>query len=78
MRGVPDALQLLEAMHIVGQPTPPDRVERIVVFVVDSLSSPPTTRDRSERGPGMVDVLLEPRPATRRRHAGRRGHPVLQ
>jgi NTE family protein len=59
MRGVLDALQLVEALHIVGQPTPLDRVKRIVVFVVNSLSSPPTTWDRSERGPGMVDVLLK-------------------
>jgi len=59
MRGVLDALQLVEALHIVGQPTPLDRVKRIVVFVVNSLSSPPTTWDRSEQGPGMVDVLLK-------------------
>jgi NTE family protein len=59
MRGVLDALQLIEALHIVGQPTPLDRVKRIVVFVVNSLSSPPTTWDRSEQGPGMVDVLLK-------------------
>jgi NTE family protein len=59
MRGVLDALQLVEALHIVGQPTPLDQVKRIVVFVVNSLSSPPTTWDRSEQGPGMVDVLLK-------------------
>jgi NTE family protein len=59
MRGVLDALQLVEALHIIGQPTPLDRVKRIVVFVVNSLSSPPTTWDRSEQGPGMVDVLLK-------------------
>jgi NTE family protein len=59
MRGVLDALQLVEALHIVGEPTPLDRVKRIVVFVVNSLSSPPTAWDRSEVGPGMVDVLLK-------------------
>jgi NTE family protein len=59
MRGVLEALQLVEALHIVGQPTPLGRVRCIVVFVVDSLSSPPTTWDRSEQGPGMVDLLLE-------------------
>ncbi len=42
MRGVLDALQLLEALHSAGVPTPLDRVKRIVVFVVNSLSSPPT------------------------------------
>jgi len=59
MRGVLDALQLLEAMHGIGEPTPLDNVKRIVVFVVNSLSSPPTDWDRSEQGPGMVDVLLK-------------------
>jgi NTE family protein len=59
MRGVLDALQLLEAMHVAGEPTPLDKVKRIVVFVVNSLSSPPTTWDSSEQGPGMVEVLLK-------------------
>jgi NTE family protein len=59
MRGVLDALQLVEALHSAGEPTPLDKVKRIVVFVVNSLSSPPTTWDRSEQGPGMVDVLLK-------------------
>jgi NTE family protein len=59
MRGVLDALQLLEALHSAGVPTPLDHVKRIVVLVVNSLSSPPTTWDTSEQGPGMVDVLLK-------------------
>lgn len=59
MRGVLDALQLLEALHVAGIPTPLDHVKRIVVVVVNSLSSPPTTWDTSERGPGVVDVLLQ-------------------
>ena len=59
MRGVLDALQLLEALHSAGVPTPLDHVKRIVVFVVNSLSSPPTAWDTSEQGPGMVDVLLK-------------------
>jgi len=59
MRGVLDALQLLEALHGAGVPTPLDHVKRIVVFVVNSLSSPPTAWDTSEEGPGMVDVLLK-------------------
>lgn len=59
MRGVLDALQLLEALHAAGIPTPLDHVKRIVVIVVNSLSSPPTAWDTSEQGPGMVDVLLQ-------------------
>lgn len=59
MRGVLDALQLIEALHGAGRPTPLDRVKRVVVIVVNSLSSPPTAWDLSEQGPGMVDVLLK-------------------
>ncbi len=59
MRGVLDALQFLEALYIAGIPTPLDHVKRIVVVVVNSLSSPPIDWDKSEQGPGMVDVLLK-------------------
>jgi len=59
MRGVLDALQLLEALHAAGIPTPLDHVKRIVVMVVNSLSSPPTAWDTSEQGPSVVDVLLK-------------------
>jgi NTE family protein len=50
---------LLEALHSAGVPTPLDHVKRIVVLVVNSLSSPPTSWDTSEEGPDMVDVLLK-------------------
>ena len=59
MRGVLDALQLLEALHAAGIPTPLDHVKRVVVIVANSLSSPPTAWDTSEQGPGVVDVLLQ-------------------
>ena len=59
MRGVLDALQLLEALHAAGVPTPLDHVKRIVVIVVNSLSSPPTSWDTSEQGPNVAEVLLQ-------------------
>ncbi len=59
MRGVLDALQLLEALHDAGVPTPLDQAKRIIVFVVNSLSSPPTNWDKSESPPGTIDVLLK-------------------
>jgi NTE family protein len=59
MRGVLDALQLLEALQGEGIPTPLDHVRRIVVFVVNSLSSPPTHWDASESPPGTFDILLK-------------------
>jgi NTE family protein len=59
MRGVLDALDLLEALHDEGLPTPLDHVRRIIIFVVNSLSSPPTNWDESETPPGTVDILLK-------------------
>ena len=59
MRGVLDALELLEALHDEGVPTPLDQVRRVVIFVVNSLSSPPSTWDESESPPGTVDILLK-------------------
>jgi NTE family protein len=59
MRGVLDALQFLEALHGAGVPTPLDHVKRIVVIVVNSLSSPATTWDESESPPGTVEILLK-------------------
>ena len=59
MRGVLDALEFLEALHDAGMPTPLDHVRRIIVFVVNSLSTPPTTWDLSESPPGTLDVLLK-------------------
>ena len=59
MRGVLDALELLEALHDEGLPTPLDQVRRIVVFVVNSLSSPPTDWDESESPPGAISVLVK-------------------
>jgi NTE family protein len=59
MRSVLDVMQLLEALHGLGVPTPFDHVRKIIVIVVNSLSSPPTTWDESESPPGTVDVLLK-------------------
>ena len=58
MRGVLDALEALEALHAVHQPTPLDRVRRIIVIIVNSLSSPKTNWDQSESPPGSVEILL--------------------
>jgi NTE family protein len=59
MRGVLDSLELLETLHDLGMPTPLDTARRIVVFVVNSLSTPPTDWDKHERSPGTVQVLLK-------------------
>lgn len=59
MRSVLDSLEIMEALHSIGQPTPLDHVRRIIVFVVNSLSVPKTEWDKSEAGPATVEVLLK-------------------
>jgi NTE family protein len=59
MRGVLDALEIVEALYEAGLPTPLDKTRRIIVFVVNSLSSPPTKWDESYTPPGTVDILLK-------------------
>ena len=59
MRGVLDALQVLEVLHDTGLPSPLDNAKRIIVFIVNSLSSPPTKWDESYSPPGTIDTLLK-------------------
>jgi NTE family protein len=60
MRAVLDALQVFEALHGAGVPTPFDNSRRIiVVVVVNSRSSPSTDWDQSEQPPGIVSLLLQ-------------------
>jgi NTE family protein len=59
MRAALDGLQILEALHYAGIPSPFDHVRRVVVVVVNSLSSPPTDWDESEDPPGPADILLK-------------------
>jgi NTE family protein len=59
MRAVLDALEISQALHEAGAPTPLDRARRIIVFIVNSLSSPPTNWDESEIPPGTVNILLK-------------------
>jgi len=59
MRSVLDSLEIVESLHAIGRPTPFDSAKRIIVFVVNSLSSPPTNWDQSEDPPGTVDILVK-------------------
>ena len=59
MRAVLDGLEVFEALHYAGVPSPFDHVRRVIVVIVNSLSSPPTDWDESEDPPGNVDVLLK-------------------
>jgi len=59
MRAVLDALEVFEALHDAGIPSRLDGVRRVIVVVVNSLSTPPTDWDRSEDPPGTVEVLLK-------------------
>ena len=58
MRSVLDSFEVLEALHLAGRPTPLDSARRIVVFVVNSMSAPPTDWDKSEEPPGTASTML--------------------
>ena len=59
MRSVLDALEILEALHQAGEKTPLDYARRIIVIVVNSLSSPPTDWDEFENPPGVAGTMLK-------------------
>ena len=59
LRGVLDVLESYEALHEAGQPTPLDHIRRIIIFVVNSLSTPSTKWNKSENPPGSIDILIK-------------------
>jgi len=59
LRAVLDLVTTFETLHEAGMPTPLDRVRRIVVFVVNSLSSPELDWDKFEEAPGSISILLK-------------------
>jgi NTE family protein len=59
LRGVLDVLETYEALHGAGQPTPLDHIRRIIIFVVNSLSTPSTKWNKSENPPGSIDILIK-------------------
>lgn len=58
MRGVLEPLQELEAIYDAYRPIWLDRIRRIIIVVVNSLSLPKTNWNASERAPGDVAILL--------------------
>ena len=59
LRSVLDVLETYEALHEAGLPTPLDNIRSIIVFVVNSLSTPSTKWNESESPPGSIDVLIK-------------------
>jgi NTE family protein len=59
LRGVLDFIEGFEASHMLGQPTPLDKVRRMVIVVVNSMSSPKTNWDESEDPPNSLEILLK-------------------
>jgi NTE family protein len=59
LRGVLDYLETFEALRAAGQPTPLDYVRRIIIFVVNSVSSPSTDWNTSESSPHTLTLLTK-------------------
>lgn len=59
LRGVLDSLETFEALKIRGEATPIDHVRRLIVIVVNSVSSPKTDWNMSENPPGTLSILTK-------------------
>jgi NTE family protein len=58
MRGILEILEEFEALRLEGVTTPLDHAQRLAVFVVNSLSTPPLDWDAKKSAPGTLEVLL--------------------
>jgi NTE family protein len=58
MRSVLEAMEGMEALYFANQPTPLRHIRRVIVFVVNSHSSPETHWNEAERAPGNVALLI--------------------
>ena len=59
LRGVLDFLEAFEALRLAGRPTPLDHLRRILIFVVNSASSPSFDWNEKESSPGAVSILVK-------------------
>jgi NTE family protein len=59
MRGVLEVMEEMEALHSIGVKTPLDKIRRIVVIVVNSLSVPQNDWDKAEKPPGDITLLIK-------------------
>jgi NTE family protein len=59
MRGVLESLDMIQALSGTGVASPLDNAKRIIVFIVNSLSTPKTNWDKSESPPSTLNVLLK-------------------
>ena len=59
LRGVLDFLEALEALRLAGKPTPLDHVRRVIIFVVNSASSPSLAWNEEENSPAALSILVK-------------------
>jgi NTE family protein len=59
LRGVLDFLEAFEALRFAGEPTPLDDVRRIIIFVVNSASSPSFDWNERESSPAPASILVK-------------------
>lgn len=59
MRGILETLDNMEALKSVGEPTPLDSARRIVLFVVNSRSTPRSDWPEKERPPNEIALLIK-------------------
>jgi NTE family protein len=57
LRGVLDFLEAFEALRLAGRSTPLDHLRRMIIFVVNAVSSPSYDWNQRENSPGAISVL---------------------
>jgi NTE family protein len=59
LRGVLDYLEAFEALRASGQPTPLDHVRLLIIFIVNSVSTPSFDWNEVENPPGSITILTK-------------------
>ncbi|HVS24506.1 MAG TPA: patatin-like phospholipase family protein, partial [Gammaproteobacteria bacterium] len=59
LRGVLDSLETFEALKTAGEATPLDHVRRLIIVVVNSVSSPSTDWNMAENPPGTLSIMTK-------------------
>ena len=59
LRSLLNYMEAFEALRALGKPTPLDHVKRLIIFVVNSVSTPSFDWNKSENPPGTLPILVK-------------------
>ena len=59
LRSLLNYMEAFEALRVLGKPTPLDHVKRLIIFVVNSVSTPSFDWNKSDNPPGTLPILVK-------------------